>query len=121
MQLGERLDVVMLTIKGDSSKKSCVNLVEEIIVALKMHKVHKPIFYDYPINDKGGVGYTYISPISESFVLIDVWSDFKGAYLILCSCKTICLNRISKKIRSCGYRIKQIYAKELNLGGKHAI
>ena len=116
MKLGERLDVVGITLKGDSSIQSCINLVEEIVGALDMHKVHRPTTYHYPVGELGGIGFTYIQPITESFIAIDSWSDFKGAYLIICSCRTVNLNKVSKKIRKMGYRIKQIKANELNLG-----
>lgn len=115
MVLGERLDVVAFTLKGDYSTFGAIKLVNAIINVLKMHKVHEPICYKYPTNGKGGYGFTYISPISESFIAFDSWSDFKGAYLIICSCKTVNLNKVTKKIRAMGYRIKQIKANELRL------
>lgn len=119
MRLGERLDVVAFTIKGETSEMACVKLVDEIIKALRMHKVHKPTCYKYPVNGYGGCGFSFIQPITESFIAFDSWSDFKGAYLIICSCKTVNLNRVSQKIRACGYRITQIKANELNLGRKN--
>ncbi len=80
-----------------------------------MNKVHSPTVYKYPVGNCGGQGFTYIQPITESFIAFDSWSDFKGGYLILCSCKTINLNKVSKKIRAMGYIIKQIKANELRL------
>jgi hypothetical protein len=119
MKLGERLDVVMLTLKGDSSMKSCVTLANELVIVLGMNKVHEPTFYKYPVNGQGGFGFTFIQPISESFIAIDSWSDFEGVYLLICSCKTVNLNKVSKKVRKLGFRIKQIKANELNLGRKY--
>ncbi len=121
MKLGERLDVVGITIKGDFSMFGCIKLVEEIIKTLGMNKVHSPTVYKYPVNDCGGLGFSYIQPITESFIAFDSWSDFKGAYLIICSCKTVNINKVSKKIRACGYKIKQIKANELNLGRKNGL
>lgn len=121
MKLGERLDVVAITLKGDTSKIGCVKLVEEIVKSLGMIKVHHPTCYKYPVNNTGGFGFTYLQPISESFIAFDSWSDFKGAYLIICSCKTVNLNKVTKKIRACGYRIKQIKANELNLGRRNGL
>jgi len=121
MKLGERLDVVSFTIKGDTSKFGCVRLINEIIKSLDMHKVHEPTCYKYPVNGCGGMGFSFIQPITESFIAFDSWSDFDGAYLIICSCKTVNLNKVSKKIRACGYKIKQIKANELNLGRKNGI
>jgi len=119
MKLGERLDVVAITIKGETSELAAVKLIEGIIEVLGMNKVHSPTCYKYPVNGCGGFGFSYIQPISESFIAFDSWSDFGGAYLIICSCKTVNLNKVTKRIRAYGYKIKQINAKELNLGRKN--
>ena len=119
MKLGERLDVVALTLKGHFSIVTGTALVEKLVKVLGMHKVHEPVTYEYPVGNCGGFGYTYLQPITESFIALDAWSDFEGAYLIICSCKTIPLNKLTKKIRACGFRIKQIKANELNLGRKN--
>ena len=117
MKLGERLDVVTFSLKGDCSKQGAVRLVAHIIQSLGMSKAHEPVFYKYPLVDgEGGLGFTYIMPITESFVAFDSWPDFDGAYLIICSCKTVNLNKVTKNIRSLGYKIKQIKAHELRLG-----
>ena len=115
MKLGERLDVATFAIKGDFSMFGCIKLVDEIIKVLGMNKVHSPTVYKYPVNDCGGMGFSYIQPITESFIAFDSWSDFNGAYLIMCSCKTINMNKVSKKIRAMGYKIKQVKAHELRL------
>ena len=115
MKLGERLDVVTFTIKGDTSKFGCIKLIDEIIKVLGMHKVHEPTCYKYPVNGNGGMGFSFIQPITESFIAFDSWTEFDGAYLILCSCKTINISKVKKKIRACGYRIKEHMAHELSL------
>lgn len=116
MKLGERMDVVAFTLKGDCSKFGAIKLVEGIIKTLKMHKAHEAVSYQYPLADgEGGLGFTYIQPITESFIAFDAWPDFKGVYLVICSCKTVNLNAVSKKIRASGYTIKQVKANELRL------
>ena len=115
MKLGERMDISAFAIKGDTYHAAAIVLIEAIVSVLKMHKVHDPIMYEYPANGAGGTGFTMIQPITESFVAFDAWPDFKGAYLIICSCKTTNLNRVTKKIRAMGYTIKGICANELRL------
>ena len=119
--LGERLDVATFALKGDCSRFGAIRLVAHIVQSLGMKKAHEPIFYKYPVEGLGGIGFTYIFPITESFVAFDSWPDFKGAYLIICSCKTVNLNKVSKNIRALGYRIKQIKAHELNLGRRNGL
>jgi S-adenosylmethionine/arginine decarboxylase-like enzyme len=115
MKLGERLDVVTLAIKGHCSVVAGTRLVDELVKVLKMNKAHDRITYDYPVGGSGGTGYTMIQPITESFIAFDAWPDFGGAYLIICSCKTVCLNKVTKKIRALGFQVKQIKAHELRL------
>jgi S-adenosylmethionine/arginine decarboxylase-like enzyme len=115
MKLGERMDIVTLAIKGHCSIIVGTKLVEELVKVLGMNKAHDPVVYDYPVGGSGGTGYTYIQPITESFIAFDAWPDFGGAYLIICSCKTVNLNKVNKKVRALGFKIKQIKAHELRL------
>lgn len=115
MRLGERLDIVTLAIKGHVSVIAGNSLVDQLVKTLGMNKAHESITYDYPVDGSGGTGYTHIQPITESFIAFDAWPDFGGAYLVICSCKTVNLNKVTKKIRACGYKIKQIKAHELRL------
>jgi len=116
MKLGERLDVVAFTLKGDCSKFGAIKLVDEIIKTLDMHKAHDAVCYKYPLEDgAGGLGFSYIQPITESFICFDSWPDFDGVYLTIESCKTVNLNKVTKKIRACGYKIKQVKSFELRL------
>ena len=114
MRLGKRMDVAGFAIRGDTSKKGVSKFIEEIVKILKMHKTHKPVTYKYPVNNLGGVGYTKIQPITESFIAYDAWPDFEGAYLVICSCKTVNLRSVSQKIRALGHRIDAMNAFELN-------
>jgi S-adenosylmethionine/arginine decarboxylase-like enzyme len=52
-----------------------------------MTPVHKATKYQYPVEGKGGVGFTIFQPITESFMALDAWPDHDGAYLFICSCK----------------------------------
>ena len=112
------MDIATFSIKGDTTKLAALNLVDSIIGALKMHRAHDAISYDYPVNGAGGLGHTLIQPITESFIAFDAWPDFGGAYLVICSCKTVNLDKVMKKVRACGYTIEQTRAHELNLCGR---
>lgn len=115
MKLGERMDVVALTVSGNTSNWAVVKLVDAIIKVLGMHRVHRPVIYNYPANNKGGVGFTYITPITESFIAFDAWPDFGGGYLMISSCRTVNLSKVKKKIRKFGYKIHEYRASELSL------
>ena len=115
MKLGERMDCVDFVVKGDTSRKAAKILVEKLVDVCGMKKAHKPICYGYPTNGAGGEGYTYIQPITESFIAFDAWPDFGGAYLMIRSCKTVSLNRVNQAVRALGYKVKDLHANELRL------
>ena len=41
----------------------------------------------FPAHEKGGVGFTHIQPIFESFIAWDTWSEHTGGYFVVFSCK----------------------------------
>ena len=62
-------------------------LLLDICRLMQMHPVHKAARFKYPVKGKGGVGFTIVQPITESFLALDAWPDHDGAYLFICSCK----------------------------------
>lgn len=115
MKLGEKLEVVGFALKGSTTKGDVIDLADAITKALKMHKAHEPMMYWYPINNLGGLGFTFIQPITESFIAFDAWNDFGGGYLIICSCKNVNLNKINRLVQKMGYKVKKMCANELRL------
>jgi len=109
------MDIVSMAIQGNTTKLAAMNLVEGLVSVLGMSPAHESICYDYPVNNAGGKGFTFIAPITESFIAFDAWPDFNGAYLVICSCKTISLNKVNKKVRAHGYEIMDNNAHELSL------
>ena len=114
-ELGDRMDIVALTLKGSVNKTAIEKLVSRLTKALKMNKAHEKVVYDYPVGGKGGTGFTHIQPITESFVAIDVWPDLNGAYLVICSCKKIDLFLVNHLAIKLGYRIGDSFQKGLAL------
>ena len=115
LKLGEKMDVVGFAVKGNTSFFEGRMLVELVVHALGMNKVHQPTYYKYPVDGAGGVGFTYIQPISESFVALDSWPDHKGAYLVICSCKPVDVNLVKKVLGQEGYTIKKSFNTEMGL------
>jgi hypothetical protein len=114
-ELGARMLTVAFSIKGDTSKEMCKELIDEIVRILEMHKAHEPICYNYPVNKTGGFGYTYIQPITESFIAFDAWPDFNGAYLVICSCRLFWVKNILLVLKSFKYKISDVKINELSL------
>ena len=105
-KLGVRMHLVAFTIQGCIEKPECSVITRRIIKAIGMSPVHYPTTYKYPVDGKGGIGYTYIQPISESFIAWDVWPAIDGAYLVICSCKRVNTSKVIRAVEASGLIIK---------------
>ena len=114
-ELGDKMDIVALTLKGSVNKTAIEKLVSRLTKALKMNKAHERVVYDYPVGGKGGTGFTHIQPITESFIAVDVWPDLNGAYLVICSCKKINMFIIYGLVKKLGYKVDDSFQKGLAL------
>lgn len=85
--LGERMHSLGVVLRGTLSLERWVEFVRALPPAIGMTAVREPTVDSYPIDGKGGVGHTLFQPLTESFIVIDTWSDHSGAYLFVCSCR----------------------------------
>lgn len=101
--LGQRMHVAALVLKGDLPLEEWQQLMTDVSVALGMEAVGDPVVCSYPLaNGKGGVGNSIFLPITESFLVLDTWSDHNGAFLFVCSCKPFGLHAVDKVARDFG-------------------
>jgi hypothetical protein len=84
--LGEHLDVVVMSVVGNVGEGVGKKFVEDLVEAIGMTPAPGCSLCRYPVDNKGGNGYTLFQPITESFIAFDSWPDLKGAYLVICSC-----------------------------------
>lgn len=115
MEIGERKDKVDIVVKGIVTESKVFTLINEIIKSVGMHKSYDRVYWPYPFGKAGGVGFTAVQPITESWIAFDSYPAMDGGYLEISSCKTVNLNKVTKKIRALGFKIKQIEAHELRL------
>ena len=92
--LGRRVFLLAVSLHGEREKDEWLQFLFNVCHLMEMTPVHKPISYDYPVDGKGGTGYTIIQPITESFLALDVWPDHGGAYLFICSCRAFDKTRV---------------------------
>lgn len=85
--LGGRLHSFGVVLHGALSERRWCNFLSKVVEAIGMTPAALPIVFNFPIAGKGGVGMTIFQPITESFLVLDTWSDHDGAYLLVCSCK----------------------------------
>jgi hypothetical protein len=87
--LGEEMRVLVVVVKGDVSEESGMKLVKELVTEIGMTIAPEQLMCRYPVNGKGGFGYTFFQPLTESFVAFDSWPDLGGGYLFICSCGSL--------------------------------
>jgi hypothetical protein len=113
--LGERMLTVAFSIKGKLSEQGCKLLIKRIMAKIEVSPAHDSITYKYPLKGKGGQGWTFIQPITESFIAYDAWPDYKGAYLIICSCRIFWIRDVISILKKSGYKILDTKINELSL------
>lgn len=86
IEFGRRMYGQSLVLRGHLSEEGWKAFLIDCAHAMNMNPVGLPAVYHYPVDGKGGTGMTILQPITESFLVIDTWPDFDGAYLRIQSC-----------------------------------
>jgi hypothetical protein len=82
-------------LRGELPVSEWQAFLKNLVEVIGMTAVSEPVVCSYPLpNGAGGVGHSIFVPITESFVVLDTWSDHNGAYLFVCSCKPFALHDI---------------------------
>jgi hypothetical protein len=99
-ELGRRIYSQNAVLRGNLSDLHWESFLVECTGALGMDPAAKAAVFHYPLeNGKGGTGLTIFQPITTSFMVIDVWPDFDGAYLHISSCKKFHIADLVETIR----------------------
>ena len=86
--LGRRIFSQNIVLRGRISQASWRPFLLDCIVEMGMTSAGDAATWHYPTDDgKGGNGLTVCQPMTESFMVADVWPDHSGAYLHISSCK----------------------------------
>lgn len=85
--LGARMHSYGVVLHGTLTPERWIELLHAVARAIGMSAVAEPKTWTYPIDGEGGTGQTSVLPITESFLALDTWSDHRGAYLFVCSCR----------------------------------
>jgi hypothetical protein len=114
-EFGSAMTVVSCSLKGEFTKESCAGLVGKIIKGIGMTPAHQPIWYGYPVDGKGGVGFSMCQPITESMIVVDAWLGLQGAYLLVASCKAFKVADLIRVVEEEGFKINGINLGDLSL------
>lgn len=92
--LGARMRSFGLVLHGQLTEKQWKEFLVAVCDAIGMYPVGEPAVWTYPLEGKGGTGQTIMLPITESFLVVDTWSDHDGAYLFVCSCREFAMGKV---------------------------
>lgn len=107
--------VVMMSLVGEIDPERCATLTRRMISACGLSVAPGATCCTYPAGGKGGVGFTYFQPITESFITWDVWPEIGGAYLVVFSCKPIWIAEIKKVLEAGNLKITNVNHQQLSL------
>lgn len=105
-----------ISIKGDlHNPETIIHLTDIILSSISMTKASGAVVCTYPFEDKGGVGYTYFQPMTESFITWDIYPELNGGYLFIASCKPFWLMDIIIVLKSNGLKVIECPTLQLSL------
>lgn len=115
--LGLRMRSFGVALHGRLPEPRWKQLLNEVALAIGMTAVGEAAVWSYPVEGKGGTGQTIMLPITESFLVLDTWSDHDGAYLFVCSCRAFYSEDIDQVVRLFGLKpsMDSRFRAELNL------
>jgi hypothetical protein len=103
--LGARMHSLGMVVRGTLSRERWIEMLHAVARAVGMTPVGKETVCYYPVDGKGGTGQTIFLPITESFLILDTWSDHDGAYLFVCSCRPYFSADVDKVAQQFGLKI----------------
>jgi S-adenosylmethionine/arginine decarboxylase-like enzyme len=103
--LGSRLLLAAFAVRGTVDEERAKQIIDSIIETIGVSRAHTAITYPYPIDGKGGTGFTVLQPITESFLAVDSWPDHGGAYVVIASCKWFEVELVRETLQGLGLHI----------------
>jgi hypothetical protein len=86
--LGTRMFSRGIVLRGRLGAQRWKRFLAVCAEEMGMTPVGDPAVWKYPLHGgAGGNGYTFVQPITDSFLMLDTWPDHDGAYLFICSCR----------------------------------
>lgn len=96
--LGKEMYSRAIVLRGRLTVTRWRRFLIECAKAMNMTPAGEAACWGYPLNGKGGKGYTLCQPITESFLVLDSWPDHDGAYLFIASCRRFAPSKIRETI-----------------------
>ena len=104
-ELGRRMFFRGIALQGDLPELGWRKFLILAAHAMGMSPVASAASWRYPLHDgAGGEGFTFLQPITESFVALDTWPAHQGAYLFICSCVPFAPDCLKALIKQSGLK-----------------
>lgn len=115
-KFGQTTYFLMVSFKDDDmDKDKCEEFTKFLVKEIKMKKAYAPVFFDYPYKGKGGKGFTFIQPITDSYITMDYWKNLGGGYVTVCSCKNFYQSKAVDSFKKFGMEIINIGSDEVGI------
>lgn len=115
-ELGRRIFSQNIVLRGRLANAAWRPFLLDCIAEMGMTEAGLASLWKYPTDDgrkAGGFGITLCQPMTESFMVADVWPDHGGAYLHISSCKAFDALMLVPVIESVGLVVERFGAQEV--------
>ena len=121
MNLGINLKVTGYRIQSTASKREFKKILLEVVRLIEMTPAGRPKVWKFPwyprfwshlaawligrrhLPGLGGVGWTIVQPLVESFAVVDYWRDHGHWFLVIGSCRPYKARQVANFLRdNCG-------------------
>ncbi len=85
--LGTEKRKFLFLCKGVVSIDNIVSRINAFIFHIGMTPAREPRIDEYPYKNMGGIGYTGFFPLTESYVMVDVYIELDQTEILLSTCK----------------------------------
>lgn len=86
--LGVRKQIGGWTCQGTPPSIEIENIAVSVIKLVGMSPARGGRLDEYPYNGLGGVGYTFYQPLTDSYIIFDVYLEIGETKVVLASCKS---------------------------------
>lgn len=115
-ELGMEVTTVGISVRGVfDSVEDAGDFAIECVAAIGMKISHPKQVMIYPPHNGQDIGFLLLQPLIESYVIIDYWTNLKGFYLGVVSCKDFNMIDIEVLIAKWNFKIRSVTGGYLSL------
>ena len=114
--LGRRMYTADFCLPVLIGEEQGMNIANELATVLEMTPIEHSHTWTYPVGEyKGGWGFTFVQPITESFIAIDSYLNHPACYVMIRSCKQFNIDRVRALFEDLNYPVTEWRMSNLGL------